>query len=786
MRAFLNPRQEFAQSASLLREQYASLGRQIPLMYLLMTINAGFLAVVAHRETQALVSIAVPAILTAVSAWRAGVWLLRRERDVSIQQIEKRFRTTMLAAALLSLCYGSWGLLLFAGADPTRASSIALYVFVGAIGACYSLQALPAAARLVLLFGAAPITIRLLVSGDWYLIGTGMTFLLVAAVIMRTLAANQSAFCELVQSRSEMGTLLDALRQGEEHYRFSVDLNPQIPWISDAQGGVRELSPRWSLMTGIPTAQGLGTGWMQAVHNDDLAPLIAKWNAALEDCEAAPVADARYRLRQADGTFRWVRARSYPRRDEAGQIVMWYGNIEDIHDQVIAEQALRHAAHHDALTGLPNRTGFAEEMSRALATARRLGTHVGIAVVDIDNFKSINDGLGHAAGDAVLKAVGARIHEALPPGACVARLGGDEFAIILPALQADQDCVARIGTVLEPVSNPLTVDESVVEIGLSAGVATWPLDGDVPEAVLKSADLALYSAKANGQGAVERFVPSMRHAVEARNTMLRDARASLRDQRVIAFYQPKISLKTQGIVGFEALLRWQHRERGLQPPASIAAAFEDFSLSTQITDRMLDLVLADICRWRDQGLSPGRIAINGSPADFRRGDFADRILTRLNKHGVAPSLLEVEVTETVLLSQVADTVERAFRLLREEGVTIALDDFGTGHASLAHLQQFPVDVVKIDRSFVERLDERDASGTAIVHGVIDIARRMGIRTVAEGVETSFQVDKLRELGCDIAQGYLFGRALSADRTSQVLSRTKDHASNLADVMQRWS
>lgn len=736
-------------------------------MYLLMAINAGFLATVASRDMPLSVSVGIPLTLTVVTAWRAVVWSMRRQTEVPIEEIQRRFRGTMGAAAVLSLCYGSWGLLLFSEADPLRASSIALYVFVGAIGACYCLQALPAAARFVLLFGAAPVTGRLLVSGDWYLMGTGLTFILVAAVILRTLATNQSAFSELLRSRAEMSCLLSALTQSEEHYRNSVDLNPQIPWTSDAIGAVCELSPRWAMMTGMPIAEGLGTGWTRAVHPDDLPELLEKWHSALQDHDDEPVADARYRLRQADASYRWVRARSYPRRDTQGRIVMWYGNVEDIDDQVTAEQALRIAAYHDALTGLSNRTGFGNELERALAAAQKHGRQVGIAVVDVDNFKSVNDSLGHAAGDAVLKEVGARVKKALPSGASVSRLGGDEYAIILPDLHEGDDCAAIVGQVLRAVSGAITIEESVVEIGLSAGVAAWPLDGEDPEEVLKSADLALYAVKANRAGAVERFLPQMRHAVETRNTMLREAREALRDHRIVPFYQPKVSICSGGIVGFEALLRWQHRERGLQPPGSIAAAFEDYSLSTQITDRMFDLVLADIVQWRDRGFTPGRIAINGSPADFRRDDFAERILGRLHKLDIAPSVLEVEVTETVLLSQVADTVERAFRALRAEGVTIALDDFGTGHASLSHLQQFPVDVLKIDRSFVAQLDNGEPSNSAIVHGVIDIARRMNIRTVAEGVENDTQLSRLRELGCDIAQGYLFGRAISADRVTQL-------------------
>jgi len=251
--------------------------------------------------------------------------------------------------------------------------------------------------------------------------------------------------------------------------------------------------------------------------------------------------------------------------------------------------------------------------------------------------------------------------------------------------------------------------------------------------------------------------------------MLRDAREALSSGRVVPFYQPKVALGSGKVVGFEALLRWHDDRSGLQPPGAIAAAFEDGSLSTQLTDRMLDHVLADMAGWLDQGHTFGRIAINGSPADFRRDDFAERILTRCHATGVPPTLLELEVTETVFLDRLGDSVERTFRTLRSEGVNIALDDFGTGYASLTHLQQFPVNVLKIDRSFISRLDGTKGPEQAIVQGVIDIARRMDIETVAEGVETAVQARNLLELGCDVGQGFLFSKPIAADRISIFLA-----------------
>lgn len=859
-------------------------------MYTLMAINVTFLSIVTRHDLPPIVSTSVPAALMLVTAGRAVLWAVRRGMEPSFERIRRHLRGTIVAAAVLSILFGSWGLWVFSQVDAFHRTSIALYIFVGSISCCYCLQALPAAAYFVLLFGAAPVTLRMLFSGDWYLAGIAVTFLLVAGLILRTLAGTRAAFREILQSRSEMSALVTALQHSEENYRYSVELNPQIPWIADPSGAIVELSWRWSAYTGITIEHALGAGWLAAVHSDDRRGLVEAWHRARTEGAAAGV-NIRYRLREHGGTYRWFRARANPRRDADGTILKWYGTLEDIDEQVAAELALREseeryrlasratndliwdwcpetgriqwagevdtvfgyseishgtsvrwwlerihpedrpavldlgrrvidnqqdswthehrfrsgdgtyihvfargcairdaegratraigamhdvtlarraeadlrwAAYHDALTDLPNRKLAGEELEQALEKAAAQGSCVGVIVVDVDGFKSINDSLGDAAGDTVLTTIARQLHANVPAGATVARLGGDEFAVILPGLTPDDARAGTVSEILRGVGEAMKIDEGVIDVSVSAGAAMWPADGQHAEDIMKSADLALYVAKAEGAGTIRGFQPAMRDRVEDRNRMLRDAREALHDDRVIPFYQPKIALASGEVVGFEALLRWHHHRAGLQPPGGIAAAFEDSALSIQLTDRMLDRVLADMRKWTDQGLAFGGIAINGSPVDFRRDDFADRILTRFHQAGISPALLELEVTETVFLGRFADSVERAFRTLTAEGVRIALDDFGTGYASLTHLQQYPVKVLKIDRSFISRLDLTDCANAAIVQGVIEIAHRMDIETVAEGIETQAQADHLRELGCDVGQGFLYSRALAGN------------------------
>ena len=891
-----------AQSEAVVREQYASLTRQVPLMYALMFLNVLFLALVTTDGGSWVISFIAPVVLAAIIVVRGAAWYMRRGRAVTDEDMRGYLRGTILRAGAFSFLFGGWGLYLFLSADPFHTTAIALFVFVGSISCCYCLQALPAAARLVLLFGAMPVTLGLLLSRDFYFTGMGLTFLFGAGVILRTIATTRSAVYESLRARSEMATLIGALQRSEEHYRYSVELNPQIPWISDPEGRIVEVGPRWTELTGLPYEAALGWGWTEAVHPEDKPDVLAHWNDALTSEDNA-VADVRYRVRHSDGGFRWCRARAHPRRDDESRIISWYGTLEDIHDQVTAELALREseeryrlasratndviwdwshgtdriewgngaeqvlgypeaaggtpvawwkhrihpddldavnatydrvlanrqdswsheyrfraangeyinlfsrgyvvrgeggeavrsigalldvtdarkaekelrwAANHDPLTGLPNRKLFGEVLEAALASASSDGTCVGVIVIDVDGFKLLNDSMGHAAGDQLLRTVAARLQANLAADATVARLGGDEFAVIVTGLGCDEPIVPAATAILDGVADAITIDEAVVEVSISAGAAIWSADGSEAEAILKSADLALYAAKADGAGVIRAFRPEMREAAETRKAMLREARDALNDDRIIPFYQAKIDLETGAVAGFEALLRWHHHRRGLQPPGAIRAAFEDSMLASALTDRMIDRVLADIERLSGEGAAFGRIAINGSLADFRRDDFADRILSKFSRKGLSPSLLELEVTESVFVDHLAANVERALQVLAAAGVSIALDDFGTGYASLTHLQQFPVHVLKIDRSFVSRLDSEDSADFAIVHGVIDIAHRMNIVTVAEGVENEKQLAQLRELGCDIAQGYLVSRAIGVERVPGWLRKWSQH------------
>jgi len=441
-------------------------------------------------------------------------------------------------------------------------------------------------------------------------------------------------------------------------------------------------------------------------------------------------------------------------------------------DRVVLHSKIRALAYTDHLTELPNRALFAERLEIALKEAAASRRIVGLLIIDVDHFKTVNDTMGHAAGDALLKEIGARLCRNMPPPATVARIGGDEFAIIVPNLTVAEANETAVRACLRGVNQPIPFGGRMIDAQVSAGVAVWPRDGDDAAEVLKSADLALYVAKAAGGGRIRGFRPVMRETASRHATMLSAARGALSEGRILPYYQPKVRLMTGEVVGFEALLRWHHPREGLQHPRSINAALNDRDLAADLTDRMMDGVFSDMRDWLQAGVSFGKIAINGAPPDFRHGELADRMLERLDRFGIPPSRLELEVTESVFIGQRVERVQRTLDTLSQAGVTIALDDFGTGYASLTHLKQFPVDVLKIDRSFVSRLtDDRDENEDAVIVGaVLDLAHSLGMMTVAEGIETSAQRNYLRRRSCDFGQGYLFSPAVAATDVPALTSR----------------
>jgi diguanylate cyclase (GGDEF)-like protein/PAS domain S-box-containing protein len=559
----------------------------------------------------------------------------------------------------------------------------------------------------------------------------------------------------------EQVTLQENLASQQSFVAKLIGASPDALLLLDAEGKVvfaNEVAQR--SLNVRDAEQVLGSTWAQIV-----AP-YADWKARRALAAAG-------RSRQPSqftislSSTSWWDVIVTPIADES--VSRFLITARDISHQKLAEHNASWAAAHDALTGLVNRSVLHQKLEDAARTAARTGVPFALLLLDLDDFKRTNDTLGHDAGDALLCSLAERLLGAARPDDTVARLGGDEFAILLHNVGSEAQIESVCAKVFEAIKEPIVHDGKLLECRTSVGASIYPLLADSKAELLKQADLALYAAKASGRGTIKIYEAAMRADLHRRNGMLVACRRALDEDLIRPYYQPKVDLKTRRVVGFEALLRWEDAQVGLQTPQSISAAFEDMTLAAEISDRMIDRVLDDVQVWLNRGIPIGHIAINAAAAEFRRGDFADSLLGKLKERSLPSRCVQLEVTETVFLGRGAEYVERALKALNAEGVKVALDDFGTGFASLLHLKEFPIDVLKIDRSFITELQVNPDDG-AIVDAVIGLGSSLRMEVVAEGVETRAQHDFLEALGCNTGQGFLYSPAIPAALVSDLCMR----------------
>lgn len=493
--------------------------------------------------------------------------------------------------------------------------------------------------------------------------------------------------------------------------------------------------------------------------------------AELHD-ESVERLDREFRIAGDNGRVRIVHLIGEVERGANGNVERVLGTAQDLTELVEHREQIKTLAYYDWLTGLPNRLMFVDLFQAALSVARRRGQKVALMVVDLDNFKQINDTLGHGAGDEVLRVVGGRLRDAVRDydrmsrvlegvaESSVARMGGDEFLLAVVELDSGEQASAIARRLLQSTSESLSILGEPISVSASIGISVFPDDGDDFETLLKHADVALYQAKDAGRNGFEFFDPRMNEAALQRLVLETSLREAIARRELSLVIQPKVDGRTRRVIGGEALLRWRHREHGPVAPSIFVSLAERIGLAIPLTAFVVEQVCAQLQRWANEGMQLLPVAINVSPHVFRDREAVDAMSAIPRAYGISPTLIEFEVTETVLIADPA-AAESHLSRLRSMGFRIALDDFGTGYSSLSHLRKFGLDSLKIDRSFVRDLQDNTRDGS-IVRAVIGMARSLGLEPIAEGVENEGQRDLLLSFGCVTMQGYLFGQPESAD------------------------
>ncbi len=468
--------------------------------------------------------------------------------------------------------------------------------------------------------------------------------------------------------------------------------------------------------------------------------------------------------RHKDGHMIPVEVGLSPLESPAGPVVV--ATLQDITRRKEAEETIRHMAYHDALTELPNRELLKDRLDVAVSQARRSGNMVALIYLDLDRFKKINDSLGHTAGDVLLQRVGRQLSNLVRDGDTVARMGGDEFVILLPELAEVGQVIDVGGRVLRRIAKGRTLQGQEILVTASLGISLFPSDGDNGEDLLIHADTAMYRAKDGGRNRYEMYHSDMTADIEKRLVMEAELRHALQNGAIVPYFQPQLNVETGRLVGAEALARWHHPQRGVVLPDDFLQVAKEAGLALQLSERVLRSASALHVEMRNKGLPPMRMAVNLGPVELHTSALPQIVTKILAQAGMPPEYLQLEITEQEAMQDPELAVE-ILTALRSTGVQIIVDDFGTGHSSLSYLRRFPVNGVKVDRSFIRNLED-DHEDAALASAIISMAKSLNLSVVAEGVETDGQLEFLRERGCDEYQGFLFSPAVPADEFETLL------------------
>ncbi len=577
-----------------------------------------------------------------------------------------------------------------------------------------------------------------------------------------------------------------ALRLSEERYRIMVDHQSDLVVKIDTEGRLQFASPSFCMMFGIDEDELLGRELCQIINTTG----PAKLEEALRRLDCHPKSCYHELCSHTLDGPRWFGWAMRGVTNEKGHITSIVGIGRDVTDRKNAEQEIRKLAHYDTLTGLPNRSLLYDRLRQAISMSQRNKSLIALLFLDLDRFKHINDAFGHQTGDMLLKEVAHRLVHCVRTTDTVARLGGDEFVIILTELIKCSQAGSVASKIISSMDRPFHLDGHELHSGVSIGVALCPTDGEDADTLLKHADVAMYQAKEEGRGLFKFFSPEHNEKMLQRMNLENSLRQAMESNELFLLYQPQVDLASGTVSGVEALVRWQHPQLGVLMPGRFITIAEETGLIIQLGETVLRKACKQARIWQKKGLTSLKVSVNLSPRQFRQRSLIPTIDQILEETGCDPAGLELELTETTLMDAPEDAAA-ILKALKRRGIGLAIDDFGTGYSSLSHLKHFPIDRLKIDRSFICDLNRSPEDG-AIVEAIIAMANRLSLQVVAEGVEHADQCATLYAWGCQTFQGFYFSRPIAAEQAFEFFSpeslkgRFKKPSSKRSDLPEEYA
>ncbi len=569
------------------------------------------------------------------------------------------------------------------------------------------------------------------------------------------------------------------LRESESLHRFIVNSSPDLVYMLDRNGCFTFLNDRVGPLLGYRKEELIGRHFSEIVDPDFLDHARRVFDERRTGNRSASNVELRMKSRlqrrgtrvlHGHGVWMEITAMgvySDPRERTRRGFMGTYGTARDITERKEAEEVINFQAYHDLLTRLPNRALLRDRLALAIAQAERNKRKLAVMFLDLDRFKVVNDTLGHTMGDRLLKAVANRLLGCLRSGDTLSRFGGDEFMLLLPEVRTRDDVVVIASKILERLTAPFSIDGHELYVGASIGIALYPEAGANEETLIQNADIAMYHVKSNRRNGYQFFSEQMNHRFSTRLTMERELRSALAQDELVVHYQPQVSLDTGSIIGVEALVRWQHPVQGLVEPEEFMALAEETGLIAEVDALVQGQAFKDVARWRSRGSPELKVSVNVSAVQLEQDNFITHFLRALDVAGLPGSAVNVEITEATLMRDIEVIVPR-LKDLRRMGVIIAIDDFGTGYTSLSYLHQFPINKLKVDRTFVGDI-RSDQGGAPVIDAIVAMAQGLKLIIAAEGVESRSQLRYLATHGCREAQGFIFSRAVPPNDVAKLLA-----------------